>query len=343
MPSLPQVETSDDTFVVVVAPGDTAPKGGSSGSDGSSSAAISTLLQLASELMGSLLAWWRQPDAAHASALALRVALHCGPVHSGVVGVRQPRHRLFGGALLDVKAAARAAPENTLVATEPAAQQLTAAGVARGLKPLPLAWRPEGGGAARDGLGPLWLVSGEWMAHNVVLGGMTSAASSASLAAMAAAAEGVAEVRTFGAAAGSVAALAATTPSPGSAQQALLQPSPLQPTPGIDAAAAAALGAIIGNGGADVVLGGNGGLSEELHLRLIKQELESMKQQLAVVRMLRQRRADADSALAATAAPSGADALLAAAAAVAPREQGAGSGSGKGLFRRRSSKPPGRG
>lgn len=61
--------------------------------------------------------------------LQLRVALHVGGLHAGVVGARRPRYRLLGPALHLVKQAASAAPANSIVATDAAAVQLIALGM----------------------------------------------------------------------------------------------------------------------------------------------------------------------------------------------------------------------
>jgi CheY-like chemotaxis protein len=72
-------------------------------------------------------------------ALQLRIAVHVGALHAGVVGARRPRYRLLGPALQYVKQACVAAPANTIVATGAAASQLLALGVG-GLQPLSVAW-----------------------------------------------------------------------------------------------------------------------------------------------------------------------------------------------------------
>ena len=86
-----------------------------------------------------------------------RAALHIGPVHTGVVGTKTPRHRLFGAALVDARQAALAAPLNTLVATEAAARQLEALRVVGELPCLPISGPDGADGSA------LRLVSDSWV------------------------------------------------------------------------------------------------------------------------------------------------------------------------------------
>eukprot|EP00878_Enallax_costatus_P002030 GHUV01002194.1.p1 GENE.GHUV01002194.1~~GHUV01002194.1.p1 ORF type:complete len:827 (+),score=300.07 GHUV01002194.1:202-2682(+) len=92
--------------------------------------------------------------------LQLQVALHVGELHAGVVGARRPRYRLLGPALQYVKQAAAAAPVNSIVATDAAAEQLRALGMH--LKPIAadkpdletVDWSSEGSGSKR-----LWVVA----------------------------------------------------------------------------------------------------------------------------------------------------------------------------------------
>jgi hypothetical protein len=92
--------------------------------------------------------------------LKLRIAVHVGALHAGVVGARRPRYRLLGPALQFVKQASAVAPPNTVVATGAAASQLLALGVS-GLQPLSVAW-PEPAAGLGDGnssMQQLWIVT----------------------------------------------------------------------------------------------------------------------------------------------------------------------------------------
>ena len=99
------------------------------------------------------------------------MALHQGPLHSGVVGVKRPRHRLFGAALVDAKTAALAAPPNSVVATKAGALQLQGLGLVKELRRMST---PGGGGGSGADCPELWLVNNEWGREGSLGGGAGS-------------------------------------------------------------------------------------------------------------------------------------------------------------------------
>lgn len=87
--------------------------------------------------------------------LHLRVALHVGELHAGVVGARRPRYRLLGPALQVVKQAAAAAPDSSITATDTAAEQLRYLGTCLRRVEVHVVW-PDGTGSPSGGK-HLWL------------------------------------------------------------------------------------------------------------------------------------------------------------------------------------------